>query len=133
HVEPKQWSTPLAKAFLQAGKELGYRVGDHNAAKQVGFSPIDTTTRNGMRGSVAESYLRPANKRENLHVALNAYVTKVLFDDQKRAIGIKFDHKGRSKIALVKREVILSAGAIESPHLLMLSGVGPEEHLRKHG
>ncbi|CAL4072666.1 unnamed protein product [Meganyctiphanes norvegica] len=132
-VESKRWSTPLLKGFLGAGRELGYNIIDYNGKDQIGFSPWELTVKNGQRWSTAEAYLKPANKRSNLHVALNALVTKIEFDKNKRAIGVRYIHNRQHKIALVRCEVILSAGAINSPQVLLLSGVGPKKHLQQHG
>ncbi|XP_045123984.1 glucose dehydrogenase [FAD, quinone]-like [Portunus trituberculatus] len=132
-VENKRWGTPLMHAILKAGRQLGYDVVDPNGPEQIGFSIPDMTTRNGRRGSSAESYVRPAAfRRSNLHVVMNALVTQILFDDRKRAIGVKFEQYGKVRTVLAQREVVVSAGAVGSPKLLMLSGVGPEEHLRRH-
>ncbi|XP_050713623.1 glucose dehydrogenase [FAD, quinone]-like [Eriocheir sinensis] len=133
-VENKRWGTPLMHAILKAGKQLGYDVVDPNGPEQIGFSIPDMTTRNGRRGSSAESYIRPAvlQGHNNLHVVMNALVTEVLFDDRKRAIGVKFEKNGKTRTVMAQREVIVSAGAVGSPKLLMLSGVGPEKHLRHH-
>jgi len=72
------------------------------------------------------------HRRQNLHVALNAHVEKILFDDYKRAIGVVVNHRGKRKKVFAQKEVILSAGAVATPQLLMLSGVGPAEHLKYH-
>lgn len=132
-VESKRWSTPLLQGFLGAGKELGYDIVDYNGYEQIGFSEWDLTTKKGQRSSTAEAYLKPANSRPNLHVALNALVTKIEFDKSNRAIGVRYTHNGQNKIGLVRCEVILSAGAINSPQVLMLSGVGPRKQLQQHG
>ncbi|CAL4063113.1 unnamed protein product [Meganyctiphanes norvegica] len=132
-VVNKKWKTPLADGFLEAGRQLGYNTVDSNANEQIGFMEVDLTVENGRRWSVADAYIRPANKRENLHVVLGAFVSKITFDKNKRASGVIFEHEGRQKFAMVTREVILSAGAVNSPQLLMLSGIGPREHLEKHG
>ncbi|XP_042876621.1 glucose dehydrogenase [FAD, quinone]-like [Penaeus japonicus] len=131
-VEDKRWSTPLLSGFLRAGQQLGYQVVDPNGPEQIGFSVADMTQRNGMRGSIAESYIKPAASRPNLHVAINAHVTKILFDKNKRAVGVRFQQKGKMRTAMARKEVILSAGAVGSPHLLLLSGVGPAKHLQQH-
>lgn len=132
-VEDKRWSSPLLTGFLKAGQQLGYQIVDPNGPEQIGFSVADMTQRNGLRGSTAETYIKPAAARPNLHVAVNAHVTKILFDENKRAIGVRFQQKGKMRTVRARREVILSAGAIGSPHLLLLSGVGPAKHLQQHG
>ncbi|XP_068248199.1 glucose dehydrogenase [FAD, quinone]-like isoform X2 [Palaemon carinicauda] len=131
-VDDKRWWTPLLNGFLKAGQHLGYNIIDPNGPEQIGFSVADITHRDGIRGSVAVSYIRPASNRPNLHVAFNAYVTQVLFDENKRAIGVRFEQNGKLRTVLARREVILSAGAVASPHILLLSGVGPIKHLREH-
>ncbi|KAK7085472.1 hypothetical protein SK128_005041, partial [Halocaridina rubra] len=98
-----------------------------------GFSVPEMTIRDGWRWTTAEAYLRPTANRNNLHVVLNAHVHQVLFDDNKRAFGVRFDIGGKLRVAIAKHEVILSAGAVSSPHLLMLSGVGPAKQLHQHG
>ncbi|XP_069999989.1 L-sorbose 1-dehydrogenase-like [Penaeus vannamei] len=133
-VERKRWGTPVLKGFLKAGKQLGYDIIDPNAAEQIGFSEIDLTARNGQRWSTAEAYIKPAAQtRPNLHVLVDARVTQVIFNSNRRATGVRFLHHGKVKTALASREVVMSAGAIGSPHLLLLSGVGPAYHLKEHG
>ncbi|XP_042214795.1 glucose dehydrogenase [FAD, quinone]-like isoform X1 [Homarus americanus] len=132
-VDDKRWRTPLSRGFLKAGLELGYNIVDPNGPEQIGFSAADLTVRNGERGSVVESYLRPALAYSNLHIVSNAHVTQILMDDHKRAVGVRYEHRGKVRTALTKREVVLSAGAVGSPQLLMVSGIGPAEHLRQHG
>ncbi|KAK3870431.1 hypothetical protein Pcinc_024341 [Petrolisthes cinctipes] len=131
-VDDKRWHPPITEDILRAGRELGLPTIDPNGPEQIGFSIPDMTQRNGKRGSTDRSYLRPAASRPNLHVALNALVTKVIFDNNKRATGVEFEQLGLRRRIYVRREVILSAGAFGSPKILMLSGVGPAKHLRKH-
>ncbi|XP_069950744.1 glucose dehydrogenase [FAD, quinone]-like [Cherax quadricarinatus] len=131
-VETKRWGTPIMNAILKAGQQLGYQIIDPNGPEQIGFSIPDLTQRDGRRGSTAEAYIRPAAARPNLHVAMNAHVTQVVFNDQKRAVGIRFEQHGKIRTVLARREVVLSAGAVGSPHLLLLSGVGPAHHLKQH-
>lgn len=84
--------------------------------------------------SASKAYIRPAKNRQNLHVAIFSRVTKILIDPQtKKAIGVEFVKKGISRIVYAKKEVILSAGPINSPQLLMLSGIGPKNHLQNLG
>ncbi|KAH9377510.1 hypothetical protein HPB48_013021 [Haemaphysalis longicornis] len=127
--------TPLAQAFLEAGKELGYDILDYNGGRQIGFSPFQTTIRNGSRWSTASAFLRPVAGpagRKNLHISLHSTANRVLFEGQ-RAVGVEFVKGGRKRTAFATREVILSAGVIESPHLLLLSGIGPREQLEEFG
>ncbi|KAK8741860.1 hypothetical protein OTU49_002431, partial [Cherax quadricarinatus] len=132
-VDDKRWGAPLLAGYLKAGQELGYSVIDANGPEQIGFSVADMTQVDGGRSSVAQSYLRPALDRGNLHIVSRAHVTQVLFDDDKRAVGVTFEHLGKVRKVLARREVIVSAGAIGSPHLLMVSGIGPAQHLTQHG
>jgi len=125
------YHTPLAEAFLEAGKEIGQRIIDYNAETQTGFSFVQTTTKNGTRMSTSRAFLHPIRKRKNLHVMKRSMVTKILIDPStKRTIGVEFVRNGKRQTVRARREVILSAGAINSPQLLMLSGVGPRKHLR---
>lgn len=132
-VQEAPWRTPLALAFVQAGMELGYRNQDINGANQTGFMLAQATIRRGSRCSTAKAFLRPVKNRKNLHIAMNAQVLKILFNGDKRATGVEFLRNGKKQIVKCRREVILSAGAIGSPQLLMLSGVGPKEHLDELG
>jgi choline dehydrogenase len=123
--------TPLAEAFLEAGKETGQRIIDYNAETQTGFSFLQTTTKNGTRCSASKAFLHPIRKRKNLHVKKRRQVTKILIDPStKRAFGVEFIHNKKKYTVRARREVILAAGAINSPHLLMLSGIGPKKHLK---
>lgn len=124
---------PFARAFLAAGQEAGYPLSnDLNGAQRDGFGAVELTVGKGRRSSAASAYLRPAMKRPNLTVLTGAQSRRIRFDG-KRATGIAFRHKGEDKVATAAREVILCAGAINSPQLLMLSGVGPANHLAEHG
>lgn len=128
------YKSPLAKAFVLGGKELGYPVRDLNGASQIGFNFHQLTMKNGLRHSTNVAFLHPASKRTNLHTRKNSQVTKVLFDETgRRAIGVEY-YRGRKKYKVfARKEVIISAGAINSPQLLMLSGIGPKEHLIERG
>ncbi|XP_028981962.1 glucose dehydrogenase [FAD, quinone] [Diachasma alloeum] len=132
-IEHPAFHTPLASAFLRAGVELGYKIIDYNSGEEpVGFSYLQTTTKNGTRMSSNVAYLHPASSRRNLIVTKNTMVRKVLFADSgKRAIGVEYVKGNRRYRVTATKEVILSAGAIGSPQILMLSGVGPAEHLRE--
>lgn len=110
-------------AFLQAGEEMGYEIRDINSEIQTGYSLYQFTMRRGYRCSTAKAFLRPIRLRRNLHVSLWSHVTRVLIDpESKRAYGVEFVRGGKKKTILASREVILSAGAINTPQLLMLSG-----------
>ena len=132
-VQEPPWRTPLSIAFIQAGTELGYENRDINGANQTGFMLTQGTIRRGSRCSTAKAFLRPVRNRKNLHIAMNAQVLKVTFNSEKRATGVEFIRYGKRETIRVRREVILSAGAINSPQLLMLSGIGPKEHLSEFG
>ena len=123
----------LNEPFLDALVALGLpRNPDFNGADQEGVGHYQITTKNGRRMSTARAYLRPAMKRANVTVLTGAHACRVLFDG-KRAGGIEFIHKGEIRHAMADREVILSGGAINSPQLLQLSGIGPESLLREQG
>lgn len=123
----------LFDAFIHAGIQAGYPYTDDvNGAQQEGFGRFDMTIDNGKRHSTAAAYLKPALKqRKNLHCHTRAYTTKILFQGNK-AIGIEYIQNKKIKRCYARREVILSGGAINSPHLLMLSGIGPAAMLRQH-
>lgn len=123
----------LVDAFIAAGGVCGVpHVNDFNDGHQEGVGYFQLSTRKGFRCSTAVGYLKPARKRSNLTVETNAQVMKVTFNG-KRATGVQY--KKGDKVIEIKanREVLLSAGAIQSPHLLMLSGIGNREHLSTHG
>ncbi|CAG4933207.1 unnamed protein product [Colias eurytheme] len=133
-VQDAPYNTPIGASFLQAGEEMGYDIIDVNGNQQTGYGWYQFTMRRGTRCSTAKAFLRPIRLRQNLHIALFSHVTKVLIDkDSKRAYGVEFIRDNKKQVVYAKREVILSAGAIASPHLLMLSGVGPAQHLREVG
>jgi choline dehydrogenase len=123
---------PLYDAFIEAGRQAGYPVSsDLNGEFPEGFGRFDMTVKNGVRWSAANAYLKPAMKRANLRIVAHARATKILFDG-KRAVGVSYQRAGRTHTARA-REVILCGGAINSPQLLKLSGVGPEAELRALG
>jgi len=121
-------------AFLSAAKENGLpHLTDLGISDRVGAGPYLLTRRNGRRVSSAGAYLKEARTRENLRILTRATVSQVLFDDGNVATGVRARHRGASIDLKCRRGVILAAGAIGSPHLLMLSGIGPAAQLRKHG
>ncbi|XP_055912550.1 glucose dehydrogenase [FAD, quinone] [Eupeodes corollae] len=130
-VQEAPWRTPLSIAFLQAGMEMGYDVRDINGEKQTGFMLTQSTIRRGSRCSTAKAFLRPVRTRKNLDILLHTQATKILINKDKRAVGVEYIRKGRTNVVFVRREIISSAGALNSPQLLMLSGIGPAEHLEK--
>lgn len=123
---------PLHQCFLEAGQQAGYPfTDDMNGYQQEGFGWMDRTIWQGRRSNASNSYLRPALYRSNLDIESKANVRKVIIDG-KRAKGIEYKQGGIIREALAAKEVILSGGAINSPHLLMLSGIGPADHLKEH-
>jgi len=124
---------PLYAATIAAGKAAGYAVSDDiNGKDQEGFALAQSTIVGGRRCSAARAYLRPALRRSNLTLHTAALATRVLFDGNK-AIGVEYLQRGRILREYAEREVLLSAGAINTPQLLMLSGVGEAKQLRAHG
>jgi len=124
---------PICEAFIKSAIELGFpRNDDFNGAAQDGVGYHQTTTRNGRRCSTAVGYLRPAMQRANLRVVTEALTEKILIEGR-RAIGVSFRRDGRLCTALAAREVVLCGGAVNSPQLLMLSGIGPQPHLAEFG
>jgi choline dehydrogenase len=123
----------LMEAIIAAGGELGVaRNDDFNGVSQEGVGYYQLFTRRGLRCSTAVGYLRPARKRANLRVETGAHVTRVLFEGT-RAVGVEYRRGGRTELARAARGVILAAGAVQSPQLLQLSGVGPAGLLQSHG
>ncbi len=134
HLERVHYHTVLIDTFLKGGHELGYKTIDYTEPTQHGFSKIQATQKRGRRVSAAKAFLKSVKSRRNLHVSINSHVTKVLVDPKtKRAYGVEFVKAGRRRTVFARKEVILSAGALNSPQLLMLSGIGPGEHLKEMG
>lgn len=124
---------PLAAAFVEAAQQCGHpRNTDFNGASQAGAGFYQTTMREGLRASTAVAYLDPVRKRANLRIACGALTTRVLFDGR-RATGVEYTCGGTTRTATAAAEVILAAGAFNSPQLLQLSGLGPADVLRAHG
>ena len=120
-------------AVMDAAEQSGYpRNPDYNSGDQEGFGYFQVTQKNGRRWSTAKAYLEPAMGRANLHVETNAQTTKVILEG-KRAVGVAYRQGGRDKQARAGREVLLAAGAVQSPQLLELSGIGDPEVLGAHG
>ena len=123
----------VSDAVIEACVEAGIpRSADVNGAEQEGVSWYQLTVKNGQRCSAAVGYLHPVMNRPNLTVETNALASRVIFEG-KRAVGIEFTQGGVRRVAKAKREVILAGGAVNSPQLLQLSGVGPADLLREHG
>ncbi|HMT94788.1 choline dehydrogenase [uncultured Thiothrix sp.] len=128
-----QMKNPLYRTFIEAGVQAGYlSTKDYNGRQQEGFGPMHMTVKNGLRWSTANAYLRPALKRPNLQVVTKAMTQRILFEG-KRAVGVSFLQDGQEQQAKARVEVILSAGAIGSPHLLQVSGIGPAAVLQAAG
>jgi len=124
---------PVSDAVVEACVEAGLpRNADVNGAEQEGVSYYQLTVKNGQRCSAAVAYLHPVMGRANLTVETNALSTRILFDG-KRAVGVEYLQNGETKVAKASREVILAGGAINSPQLLQLSGIGPGGLLSEHG
>lgn len=131
-VQHPAYRSKLLDAFIDAGHTFGYRENDPNGAEMLGFSQVQATIRNGRRWSAAKAYLRPIAQRSNLAISMKSWVKRILIDPAtKVAYGVEFVKNKRTYRIRAAKEVILSAGAIASPQLLMLSGVGPEAHLRE--
>jgi len=119
-------------AWLAAARQSGYVIERPNLPEPQGFSQVVVTQRRGGRWSVADAYLRPALRRKNLTRLTEATVTQVILEGG-RAVGVEFQKNGRRQFVRARREVVLCAGAVNSPQLLMLSGIGDREQLRSHG
>ena len=124
---------PLYRAFIEAGAQAGYmKTDDYNGRQQEGFGAMHMTVKNGQRWSTANAYLKPASNRPNLHVVTGALSQRLLIEDNK-ASGVEFSRDGKLQTLMARREVLLCAGPIASPHLLQLSGIGPGPVLQQAG
>jgi choline dehydrogenase len=132
HVSRQRSPRPLTAAFLAAARQCGFPAAQPNSSAPEGFCETLVTQRRGARCSTADAYLKPALGRKNLTVLTGATATRVVFDGA-RAVGVEFERDGQSWVATARREVVLCGGAINSPQLLMLSGIGDREHLAEHG
>ncbi len=138
HVTNLRCPNPLSEAFIQAAEQAGFpRNPDFNAAQQEGFGQYQVTQWEGKRCSAAAAFLHPVMRRPNLTVKTNVQVFDIIFDlkrgEKRRAIAVSFQEGEHSAQEHAEREIILCAGAVASPHLLMLAGVGPADHLRALG
>ena len=125
-------TNPLYGAFVEAGRQAGFELtDDYNGAKQEGFGPMEQTIRGGRRWSAASAYLRPALRRPNVSL-IKGFARRVIIENQ-RAIGVEIELRKRIQVIKARREVIVAASSINSPKILMLSGIGPAEHLREYG
>jgi choline dehydrogenase len=125
-------TNPLYAAFIEAGRQAGFETTpDYNGAKQEGFGPMEQTIHRGRRWSAANAYLRPALKRKNVSL-VSAFARRIVIENQ-RAVGVEIEARKKIQVVKARREVVVAASAINSPKLLMLSGVGPAEHLKSRG
>lgn len=133
HITRGRGDNPLCGAFIEATRQAGYpATEDLNGYQQEGFGPMDRTTHDGIRESTSVSYLRTAKRRPNLTVLTRATAERLTLDGS-HVRGIEFRHRGKSKTAHASRDVILAGGPINNPKLLMLSGIGPADHIRESG
>jgi choline dehydrogenase len=133
HVTQDRWLSPHWEKFIAAAQATGIeRNPDYNGASQDGASLFQATVKGGRRWSAADAFLRPVLKRKNLELASKALVHRVILDGN-RAVGVEYEQGGRLQTARVEREVVICAGAYGSPQVLMLSGIGPADHLRGVG
>jgi len=124
---------PFARLFVEAAQQAGIpRNDDFAGATQEGAGLYQVTQKNGERWSVARAYLEPARGRPNLVVLTGVLASRIVFEGR-RAVGVRYRHDGAERQVRARREVLLAAGALQSPQLLMLSGVGPARHLHQHG
>jgi len=132
HVSRGTRENPLFDAFIEAGRQAGYPVtADYNGQQQEGFGPFEATIHKGRRWSAANAYLKPAMAGGNVHV-VRGFARRVVMEG-KRAVGVEVDTRAGRQVIRAGREVIIAASSINSPKLLMLSGIGPAAHLREHG
>ncbi|HEY0214382.1 MAG TPA: GMC family oxidoreductase N-terminal domain-containing protein, partial [Paenirhodobacter sp.] len=132
HVTRGPRNNPLFDAFITAGREAGYPVtNDYNGRQQEGFGPMEATIWKGQRWSAANAYLRPALKGGNLKI-LRGLARRVVFENG-RAVGVEYEAGGKVSVLRARHEVVLAASSLNTPKILMLSGIGPAAHLRDHG
>lgn len=132
HVRRGKRLNPLYAAFIEAGGQAGFELtDDYNGAKQEGFGPMEQTIYKGRRWSAANAYLRPALKRQNVRL-LNGFARRIVIENQ-RAVGVEIESRKMIQVVKARREVIVAASAINSPKLLLLSGIGPAAELKQHG
>lgn len=133
HVQRCRYRDPLIEAYAQASQQTGFDwVDDYNAQEQVGFSKLQMSIKKGSRCSASRAYLHPVLRRKNLTVHVKSQALQIIFDKQ-RAVGIEYLKDGQVTKAYASAEVILSGGVINTPQLLMLSGIGDQAQLQQHG
>lgn len=131
------YKSKLLKAFLKSSKEMGYNITDPNGEHMLGFSRSQATLQNGRRCSTSKAFIKPIIHRTNLHLSMKSWVTKIVVEPSKnsrrlKASAVEFIKNRQQFFIRAKKEIILSAGSISSPQLLMLSGIGPRENLKQH-
>jgi choline dehydrogenase len=132
HIKRGEQRNPLYKAFVEAGRQAGFETtADYNGQKQEGFAAFEQTIYKGQRWSAANAYLKPALKRQNLSL-IKGFARRVVIDNQ-QAVGVEIEAHGQVQTVKARREVILAASSINSPKLLLLSGIGPAAELAKLG
>ncbi|MES0007997.1 choline dehydrogenase [Mesorhizobium sp. M0062] len=132
HVQRGPRKNPLYGAFVEAGRQAGFELtDDYNGSKQEGFGPMEQTIRGGRRWSAASAYLKPALKRQNVSV-IRGFARRVIIENQ-RAVGVEIEAHKQIQVVKARREVIVAASSINSPKILMLSGIGPAAHLTENG
>ncbi|RUW02228.1 MULTISPECIES: choline dehydrogenase [unclassified Mesorhizobium] len=132
HVQRGTRKNPLYGAFLEAGRQAGFELtDDYNGSKQEGFGPMEQTIWRGRRWSAANAYLKPALKRKNVSL-LKGFARRVVIENQ-RAVGVEIEAHKQIQVVTARREVIVAASSINSPKILMLSGIGPGAHLQENG
>ncbi|MBZ9850898.1 choline dehydrogenase [Mesorhizobium sp. CA14] len=132
HVQRGTRKNPLYGAFMEAGRQAGFELtDDYNGSKQEGFGPMEQTILGGRRWSAANAYLKPALRRKNVSL-LKGFARRVVIENQ-RAIGVEIEANKKIQVVKARREVIVAASSINSPKILMLSGIGPGAHLQENG
>ncbi|MEI9405109.1 choline dehydrogenase [Mesorhizobium argentiipisi] len=132
HVQRGTRKNPLFGAFMEAGRQAGFELtDDYNGSKQEGFGPMEQTILGGRRWSAANAYLKPALKRKNVSL-LKGFARRVVIENQ-RAIGVEIEANKKIQVVKARHEVIVAASSINSPKILMLSGIGPGAHLQENG
>ncbi|CDX29052.1 choline dehydrogenase, a flavoprotein [Mesorhizobium plurifarium] len=132
HVQRGTRKNPLYGAFVEAGRQAGFELtDDYNGAKQEGFGPMEQTILGGRRWSAANAYLKPALKRKNVNL-VKGFARRVVIENQ-RAVGVEIEANKQIQVVKARREVIVAASSINSPKILMLSGIGPGAHLQENG
>ncbi|RWA70989.1 MAG: choline dehydrogenase [Mesorhizobium sp.] len=132
HVQRGTRKNPLYGAFVEAGRQAGFELtDDYNGSKQEGFGPMEQTILGGRRWSAANAYLKPALRRKNVSL-VKGFARRVVIENQ-RAVGVEIEANKKIQVVKARREVIVAASSINSPKILMLSGIGPGEHLQENG